>query len=52
MGLEENPKWTDQDLYDAYLLGCEDDCIPNPKTKEQFIGEFNGQITHSDYNTP
>ena len=26
-----------QNLYQAYLLGCEDECIPEPKTLEQFI---------------
>lgn len=31
------PFYTDEDLYQAYLLGCEDDCIPEPKTIEQFM---------------
>lgn len=28
---------TVDDLYDAYLLGCEDECIPEPLPKEQFL---------------
>lgn len=31
------PKLT---LYDAYLLGCEDECIPEPKTLEQFTSAY------------
>lgn len=31
---------TERDLYTAYLLGCEDECIPEPKTFEQFMGTW------------
>jgi hypothetical protein len=41
-----NPaQFTDKDLYDAYLLGCEDECIPEPKTKERFMEVWNGTTT-------
>lgn len=28
------------DLYVAYLLGCEDECLPEPKTKLEFLNTF------------
>lgn len=31
----------DSDLYDAYLLGCEDECRPEPKTLECFMEGWN-----------
>jgi hypothetical protein len=34
-----NPDWK-QIAYDAYLLGCEDDCLPEPMTKEQLLAKF------------
>jgi hypothetical protein len=33
-------RWTDQDLYDAYLHGCEDDCLPEPLDKETFLASW------------
>ncbi len=35
----------ERELYEAYLLGCEDECIPEPKTFERFIESFKGQIS-------
>lgn len=32
----------DRLLYDAYLLGCEDECIPEPKTAKEFKNIFTG----------
>lgn len=34
-----HPDWK-QIAYDAYLLGCEDACIPEPRTKEQLLAKF------------
>lgn len=31
----------DNELYEAYLLGCEDTCIPEPKTFECFMEGWN-----------
>lgn len=31
------PSGWKETLYDAYLLGCEDPCIPEPKTKDQLL---------------
>lgn len=33
-------KWTDDDLYDAYLRGCEDACIPEPLDKGTFLASW------------
>lgn len=30
------------ELYEAYLLGCEDECIPEPKSLEEFSRTWNG----------
>lgn len=39
------PQLTSRDLYEAYLLGCEDECIPEPKTFERFMEVWNVQST-------
>jgi hypothetical protein len=28
------------ELYRAYLIGCEDECLPEPATKEAFLKQF------------
>jgi hypothetical protein len=33
------------ELYEAYLLGCEDECIPEPKTFEQFKSSWGDKMT-------
>lgn len=37
LALEEIAAAIDGDVYQAYLLGCEDECLPEPKTKEEFL---------------
>jgi hypothetical protein len=38
--VEGMPTSTAKDLYEAYLLGCEDECISEPKTFEQFMSNW------------
>lgn len=37
-------RWNDQDLYDAYLLGCEDECLPEPLDKGTFLASFEDTV--------
>jgi hypothetical protein len=42
----------DEDIYEAYLLGCEDECLPEPKTREQFIEGWNRGMRSMTDNKP
>jgi hypothetical protein len=48
----DNKRAYDEDIYEAYLLGCEDECLPEPKTREQFIEGWNRGMRSTTDNKP